>query len=119
MSRPVGARTGRLTLALSLSGSLTPSLERDARSLSFAGSSLRYTGLVAFDAGGRTLPALIELRSRSLLIRVDDTYARYPLTIDPFIQQAKLFASDGAELANFGESVAISGDTLVVGAPGA
>ena len=119
MSRPVGARTGRLTLALSLSGSLTPSLERDARSLRFAGSSLRYTGLTAFDARGHGLRARLELRGQTLLIRVNDAGARYPLTIDPFIQQAKLLASDGAELANFGESVAISGDTIAVGAPGA
>lgn len=49
-------------------------------------------------------------------MRVDDKYAQYPLTIDPFIQQAKLISSDGAANDNFGYAVAISGDTVVVGA---
>ena len=61
---PAGARTGLLSVALSLSGSLQPSLGRDARSLSFAGSNLRYTGLTAFDARGHKLPARLELRGR-------------------------------------------------------
>jgi hypothetical protein len=38
------------------------------------------------------------------------------VAIDPFIQQAKLTASDGAANDDFGFSVAISGDTVVVGA---
>ena len=49
-------------------------------------------------------------------MRVDDAGAKYPLVIDPFIQQAKLTASDGAGGDQFGFSVAISGDTAVVGA---
>ncbi len=43
--------------------------------------------------------------------------ARYPVVIDPFVQQAKLTASDGAGDDLFGNSVGISGDTVVVGAP--
>ena len=42
--------------------------------------------------------------------------ARYPVVIDPFFQQAKLTASDGAKLDFFGDSVAVTGDTVVVGA---
>ena len=76
---PAGARTGPLSLALSLSGSLQPSLGRDARSLGFAGSNLRYTGLVAFDARGHKLPARLELRGQTLLISVDDAARATPL----------------------------------------
>ena len=50
-------------------------------------------------------------------MRVEDTGARYPLTIDPFFQQAKLAASDGAAVDQLGYSVAVSGNTVVVGAP--
>src|SRR6266498_896683 len=39
-----------------------------------------------------------------------------PLMVDPFIQQAKLTSSDGAVVDQFGFSVAVSGDTIVVGA---
>jgi hypothetical protein len=42
--------------------------------------------------------------------------AQYPITIDPWIQQAKLTASDGGFNDQFGASVSISGDTIVVGA---
>ena len=51
-----------------------------------------------------------------MLVRVEDAGARYPLTIDPTFQQGKLTASDGAEFDTFGKRVAISGDTIVVGA---
>ena len=112
-ARPARARSGPLTLALSLSGSLPPVLDRGARSLSFAGSSLRYTGLAAFDARGRKLPARLELRGNTLLIRVKDRGARYPLTVDPFLQLAKLTASDGGAYDILGVSVAVSGDTIV------
>jgi FG-GAP repeat/Prealbumin-like fold domain len=116
---PAVARTGPLSLALSLSGSLHPSLGRDARSLSFAGSSLRYSGLAAFDARGHRIPARLELRGHTLLIRVNDRGARYPLTIDPFVQLAKLTASDGGDYDILGDSVAVSGDTIVAGGGGA
>ncbi len=114
---PADTRARPLTVALSLSGSLQPKLEHGARSLTFAGSRLRYTGLVAFDARGKKLPARLQLRRQTLLIRVDDRSARYPLTIDPFVQQAKLTASDPASNGNLGASVAISSGVIVAGAP--
>jgi hypothetical protein len=111
-ARPSGARNGPLTLALSLGGTLQPALERGARSLSFGSSSVRYTGLAAFDVREKRLPVWLELRGQTLLIRVDDAHARYPLTIDPFIQQAKLTTSDGNAIG----TVATAGDTIVAGA---
>jgi FG-GAP repeat/Prealbumin-like fold domain len=117
---PAGTRTGPLTLALSLSlsGSLRPALEPGAKSLRFADSSLRYTGLTAFDARGTKLPARLELQGQTLLIKVDDAGARYPLTIDPFVQLAKLTNSSPLDYDGLGSSVAIAGDTIVVGASG-
>ena len=44
--------------------------------------------------------------------------ARYPITVDPIAQQAYLKASNTDAGDRFGYSVAISGDTVVVGAPG-
>jgi FG-GAP repeat len=79
--------------------------------------ALHYGGLSAYDATGQELRAWLELQGESaLLLHVDDTHARYPLTIDPFVQQAKLTASDGAAGDNFGRAVAIDGDTVVIGA---
>jgi hypothetical protein len=86
-----------------------------------AGGSLAYRGLVATDARGRRLPAWLELRGRQLLLHAQTTGARYPLTVDPVIQQARLTASDGAANDNLGTATAISADgtTIVAGAPAA
>ena len=111
-----------LTLALTLSGTLRASLEPGATDLELAPAgqpaSLRYRGLAASDATGRALRAWLVLDGTTLLVRVDDAAARYPLTIDPFIEQAKLTASDGAAGDRFHVSAAVSGDTVVVGASG-
>ena len=121
-----------LTLALTFSGQLKAEVDQagDGLTLRQAGGAavMRYRGLTAYDADGRKLRAWLETfpsngsrRSDrdqiTLLVRVDDAGAKYPLVIDPFIQQAKLTASDGAANDYFGLSVAISGDTVVVGAP--
>ena len=55
------------------------------------------------------------MRGDTLLIRVDDATARYPLTIDPFIQQAQLTTTKNTLLGQ----VALSDDTLVAGFGGA
>ena len=52
-----------------------------------------------------------------MVLKVDDTAAVYPVIIDPWIQRAKLNASDGKSGDGLGSSVAIDGDTVVVGAP--
>ena len=52
-------------------------------------------------------------------LEVDDREAVYPVTIDPLIAllEAKLTASDASAGDVFGASVAIDGDTVVIGAP--
>ena len=54
--------------------------------------------------------------SNIVTVIVDHSGAVYPLTIDPFIQQAYLKASNAEASDYFGRSLAISGDTVVVGA---
>ena len=107
-----------LILELTLSGSLQPALQGNTMLLSDSTgrTRIRYTGLYAFDAEGRTLPSHLALIGDNLRIMVDDSAASYPITIDPWVQKAKLTASDGEEWDWFGTSVAISGDTVVVGA---
>ena len=118
-SRPAGHRNGPVTLELSLAGNARAVLSDGGQAVTFsrAGASLAYRGLVATDARGRRLPAWLQLRGRQLLLHVNDTGARYPLVIDPFIQQARLTASDGAAGDGLGSSVAVQGNTIVVGAP--
>jgi hypothetical protein len=52
-----------------------------------------------------------------ILIVVDDAATTYPLTVDPLAQQAYLKASNTGTDDLFGWSVAVAGDTVVVGAP--
>jgi uncharacterized repeat protein (TIGR02543 family) len=118
-SRPDG--TGRLHLSQSITSALTAEIVDDGRGVAFAdadGERLRFGGLVAFDATGRNLPATMSLSSGVLTFDVDDTAAVFPVVIDPvWSQQAYLKASNSAADDEFGRSVAVSGDTVVVGAP--
>ena len=82
---------------------------------------LRYDHLVVWDAGGRELEARMEVRIKGgegeVWLEVDDRVAVWPVTIDPtFTRQDKLLAADAASFDGFGNSVAISGETVVVGA---
>jgi hypothetical protein len=118
--RPRVGGTGRLTLALRLSGSLAARPGRSGlRFSSRAGRiGLRYGGLQARDAAGRRLPATLSLQGKHLVIRVGDRDARYPVTIDPLVQQgAKLTPSGESGPGSFGVSVALSadGNTALVG----
>jgi hypothetical protein len=69
------------------------------------GEELGYRGLVVQDAQGRELRAWMEVRGEELLLRVDDAGARYRILFDPFVQQAKLTASGGAEPRTARESL--------------
>jgi hypothetical protein len=111
---PAGQR-GSLTFVLALSGGLHARLRRGSLLLSGAGASLRYGGLIATDANGHVLRSELQLHGQRLLIRVDDRGAHYPLRIDPFLQQSELSDRHGASGEQFGEAVAVSGRTLVVG----
>lgn len=81
---------------------------------------LRMGGLVAVDRAGRRLPARLQLRGRTLVVSVDDRRARYPVQIDPLIQQgAKLTGNGEGTNGVFGTSVALSadGNTALIGGP--
>jgi hypothetical protein len=119
-----------LTIALQVGGDLTATADSStegrtnarAEGLTLRDSKghtvLRYTGLSAYDASGRTLAAWLEVGSGELRLRVDDAGARYPVVVDPFVQQAVLTASDGVSGDLLGISVVMSADgtTIVAGA---
>ena len=115
-ARP-SAGGGPLTVSLAISGNLTAHLQDGSVLLDGRGVALRYGGLAATDARGRVLHSWLQLAGGNVLIRVDDRGALYPLRIDPLVQQAELTASDGDKEDRLGYSVAISGNTVVVGAP--
>jgi len=84
---------------LALSGDLKAAVDAGRTGLTLTArdqqAELRYSGLIAFDATGTPLRAWLELRGERLLVKVSETGARYPVVIDPWIQLARLTASDG------------------------
>lgn len=84
---------------------------------------LSYSELLAWDATGRELPASMEVLADGVALVVSAQGAAYPITIDPVFAtlQEKVGSAvigDGVPSAYLGWSVAISGTTAVMGAPG-
>ena len=118
--RPAVARHDQpLVVAMQLQTSLNAHIRDNVLHLQSADGATRisYDRLKVWDATGRILPARMELDGSRLALRVEDHDAVYPVTIDPtFAQTAYLKASNTGERDFFGDSVAVSGDTVVIGA---
>ena len=118
--RPEGS--GPLVLDVQVRGGLTAELSDDGATVALVDGDgrarLRYGELWVRDARGALLGASLGVDAGRIRLRVDDAHARYPLLVDPLVwrEQQKLVASDGAANDSFGLSVAVSGDTAVVGA---
>ncbi len=116
-----GTEAAELVFVLGTRGTLRPQVSADAHGVVFqdaAGAAvLTYTGLKVWDADGKVLPSRFEAAGENAVkLLVNESSARYPLTIDPIAQQAYVKASNTGGSDEFGKSVDISGDTVVVGA---
>ena len=135
-SRPPtrGGHPASLALDLSLSGDLIPHLAPGGQAVELttaAGAAvLRYAGLHAYDATGRSLPARLELPSPpegegpGLRVVVDAATAAYPITVDPLLATPGWMIKNNQADAQMGTSVASAGDLnddgyddIVVGTP--
>lgn len=113
-TRPKGG--GPLAVALQIEGDLMARLESE-KSLVLERDGvavLHYRALKAWDAAGRVLASRMAVQGKTVRIEVDDSSVRYPVTIDHYLEQAKLTASDGDAGDEFGV-VSISGDTALIG----
>ncbi|MEY4166619.1 MAG: hypothetical protein RIR52_443, partial [Acidobacteriota bacterium] len=120
---------GPLALNLRVRGDLKATGVESGRTVVFGRQEgetrLRYSDLKVVDHSGREVSARFEVKpSGQVTVMVEDRSAVYPLTIDPAINlPTYLKASNTDEASNtsvgdsFGYSVAISGDTVVIGAP--
>jgi FG-GAP repeat len=111
------ASSGPLTLSVALSGNVRARLDHGSVLLAASGAQLSYGNLVVTDARGHTLHCWLRVAGNRILIRVADDGAAYPLHVDPLVQVAELTASDPNFGDALGSAVAVSGDTIVVGAP--
>jgi len=120
---PAGADRQPLTLAMALSGDVAGRLAPAGQTLTLGhagGPTLRYGALTVTDARGRMLRSRLGLRGSLLSLLIDARGARYPLHVDPLIQQGpKLTGSGEVKAGEFGLGVAISanGTTAIVGGP--
>jgi hypothetical protein len=112
-TRPQGG-SGPLVLALEMGGTLVG--EQAGAQVLFrtrsGATGLSYGQLGAVDATGRRLPATMQLRHGALELSIDDRDARYPLSIDPFLQQGSKLTGTPEEIekGHLGGSVALSAD---------
>ena len=120
-SKPTGAKSGTLTLALGISGTLTARPGTDG-GLMLVGADgktvLRYGDLSVTDAHGRALPAHMAVEHGHVSISVNVRGARFPLRVDPLLGSlGELYASDGVKEDQLGSAIAAAGGTVVVGEP--
>jgi hypothetical protein len=97
--RPAGSSAqGLLTVAVRASGPLE--LAQQGANVVVTGSTgatvAQYGGLTAVDASGRLLASKLVLQNGTLLLHVNDAGARYPLTIDPLLQEGSKLVGTGA-----------------------
>ncbi len=109
-----------LQIALHFRGNLSASIEPGRHALTLRDrrgvETLRYGPLLVYDASGRELESWMEAQDGSVRLRVNTAGARYPIIVDPWVQGAQLTIS--SEVAGAQPySVAVSGNTVVVGAP--
>ena len=120
--RPAGS--GDLLVEVTVSDSIRLELSADGAEVSLQTArgrpALRYTDLYAYDATGTALDAGLEVAGDTILLRVEDQHASYPLYIDPLMwtETHEIMASDGEAGDGFGASVSVSGDWAIAGASG-
>jgi hypothetical protein len=120
--KPQGAAAHQpLTLQLAITTDLH--LSQQGNTLYFTDNKnqhkISYNKLKVWDSQGTEIAATMQLDKAVLSLVIADQLAVYPLTIDPSFQdQAYLKASNADADDFFGEAVAVSGDTVVVGAVG-
>ena len=118
---PQGGTTYPLRVALKVSDGWQAVAGDDDKQVDLrgpGGQTVQYGKLVVRDKPGRNIPARLTVANAQVVIEVEDTHAEYPLTIDPlFTLQRRLTASDPKTQDFFGYSVAVDGNTALVGAP--
>lgn len=117
-----------LTLTVSISGDMSIRSDPLGQNIGLFHKTeknhlLNYSKLKVWDAQGNVLPSYMESNviGDELKFIISEKNALYPITIDPTFtisQDAYLKASLPNNSDAFGASVAISGNTAVVGAPG-
>ncbi len=124
-SRPEQQVAGSpLTFNLGVRGDLRPRATKDKQSVQFVHATgsvvISYEKLKVWDADGKVLDARMEVAANTVQLKIQEEGARYPLTVDPLAIPGPAYfkPTPAANFSWFGFGIAISGDTMVVSAPG-
>ncbi|HUS25488.1 MAG TPA: hypothetical protein VM369_11120, partial [Candidatus Binatia bacterium] len=114
--------TGPVQLEMNVQGLAARASDSEVTLTDGTRTVMHYAKLVVQDRAGKTLPATLEtLDRKTLRIAFDDSGAQYPVTVDPlYTLDAQLIPTEDGlsiEAKQLGRSVALEGDTAVVGAP--
>ncbi len=114
---------GSIELQLELETELRPIRSNDGAAIDFYSIDHRLLltcgDLLATDATGRMLESEMRLEGEAIILAVEDAEAVYPVTIDPTWNLGLVILPPPEASAQFGAAVAVNGDTIVVGDPGA
>ncbi len=117
--RPAGALAGTVRVRMRTDGNLEPSLVGSGLVLRTRDGTarLRYQGLKVLDATGKTLPAHLAVQSGVIEIDVRTAGARFPIRIDPFVEQAEIPGIGRQNFGGGGSGVALAadGNTALIG----
>ena len=117
---PADDSDAALSVAVEVTGELQPTLAPDGQSVGLRDTSgvtrLRYSDLFATDANGRSLDAHMEVAGSTIVLRIEDQGADYPITIDPllWVEAKKLAPTSPEDQSFFGYVVAVSGDIALI-----
>ncbi|MCU7959182.1 MAG: FG-GAP repeat protein [gamma proteobacterium symbiont of Bathyaustriella thionipta] len=123
IAAPPAKKSEYIELRFNLKTDLQARWKDEAQALAFYTTqgeyAFSYDRLKAWDVNGKTVPARMQLTDNVLALQLNTSHARYPLSIDPLVStESKLTASDEGVGDFFGFSVAISGNTALIGAYG-
>ena len=120
--RPAEAADGQVELRVRIDGLAARQAAPDLIELAGPDGKavLGYTKLKVWDATGTALTAAMSATGdgEEIILAFNDTAARYPVTVDPFIFNFDGVLNAGVNDRNhYGESVEMDGNTAVIGCP--
>ena len=107
--RPAGAGPLRVVTTLDGASELIVDGE-EAHFADLAGAPWTVSQLLAWDAAGTSLDVWMEAEGDTLTLWVDDSFAQYPIVIDPLYTTASTSLLGAGSSGYFGETVAGAGD---------
>lgn len=122
LAEPPAPGAEALVLSLAVDGGLKPQIASRSHAIEFRDGTgiptLQYKDLKVVDATGQVLQAHFVLAAETVQIHVDARGAAWPVVVDPLVTSEQILAvSSKTANAQIGWSVALSGDTALVGMP--